>query len=201
MKRQRKRKGKIERLNLREFIVYSRKGKTTSRFSNLRDAGRLDIVHECIEASLFLSHGIRRDVVFHAILSGPPSPPLHLKIDGSQLRDVRTDQATWEGIFRKVLSGKPHPGISIHKNSFESLLKEKSFISSIYVLEEGGKNISEVRLEENPIFVLGDHIGLPRKVEGFALRYGCKISLGKKPYLAASCITILNYLLDKTSRR
>lgn len=188
-------------LNVREFILYSRKGRTDSSFSNLRDAGRLDVVHECIVASLFLSHGIRRDVVFHAILSGPPSPPLHLKIDGSQLRDVRTDQATWEGIFRKVLSRKSHPGINVYKRSFESLLKEKSSTSSVYVLEEGGKDISEVSLEENPIFVLGDHIGLPRKVEGFALRYGRKISFGKQPYLAASCITILNYLLDRMLRK
>lgn len=182
--------------NVREFILYSRKSRTDSSFPSLRDAGRLDVVHECIVASLFLSHGIRRDVVFHAILSGPPSPPLHLKIDGSQLRDVRTDQATWEGIFRKALSGKSHPGISVHKCSFESLLKEKSSTSAIYVLEEGGESIFEVILGKRPVFVLGDHIGLPRKVEGFALRYGRKISLGKQPYLAASCITVLNYLLD-----
>ncbi len=187
--------------NLREFILYSRKGRTDSRFPNLRDAGRLDVVHECIVASLFLSHGIRRDVVFHAILSGPPSPPLHLKIDGSQLRDVRTDQATWQEIFRKVLVGKSHPGISVHKYSFESLLKEKASASAIYVLEEGGKDIFEVSLGENPIFVLGDHIGLPKKVEGFALRYGRKISLGKQPYLAASCISIANYLLDRMLRK
>jgi tRNA pseudouridine-54 N-methylase len=45
--------------------------------------------------------------------------------------------------------------------------------------------------------VLGDHIGLPKTVESFALRYGEKLSLGKQPYLAASCITILNYLLDR----
>ncbi len=64
------------------------------------------------------------------------------------------------------------------------------------MLEESGEHISEVSLEEHPIFVLGDHIGLPRKVEGFVLRYGRKISLGKQPYLAAGCITILNYLLD-----
>ncbi len=187
--------------NMREFILYSRKGRTDSQFSNMRDAGRLDIVHECIVASLFLSHGIRHDVVFHAILSGPPSPPLHLKIDGSQLRDVRTDQTAWETLFRKVLSGKSHPGISVHKRSFENLLKEKSATSCVYVLEEGGEDIFEVSLKENPIFVLGDHIGLPKKVEGFALRYGRKTSLGKQPYHAASCITIVNYLLDRMSRK
>lgn len=182
---------------MREFVLYSRKGRTNSRVRNLRDAGRLDVVHECIVASLFLSHGIRRNVVFHALLSGAPSPPLHLKIDGATLRDARTDQENWKEIFGKVLSGKMHPGISVEKTSFEALLKMKANEAPIYVLEERGKDVTEVDLKENPVFVLGDHIGLPRKVEGFALRYGKKVSLGKTPYLAASCITLLNYLLDR----
>ena len=177
--------------------MYSRKGRTGSRFTSLRDAGRLDVVHECIVAGLFVSHGIRRNVVFHALLSGPPAPPLHLNIDGATLRDVRTDLETWKEILKKVLSGKSHPGISVDKTSFEALLKVKANKSPIYVLEEGGKDILEVDVGENPVFVLGDHIGLPRKVEGFALRYGEKVSLGKRPYLAASCITVINYLLDR----
>jgi len=182
---------------LREFILYSRLGRTDSNWTNLHDAGRLDIVYECAVASLFLSHGIRKNVTFHAILSGPPNPPLHLKVEGATLHDVRTDQETWKQILKKILSGKPHPGITTHKTSFEALLKTKANEAQIYVLEEGGKDISGVEFGDKPIFVLGDHVGLPKKVEGFALRYGEKISLGKQPYLAASCITILNYLLDR----
>jgi tRNA (pseudouridine54-N1)-methyltransferase len=182
---------------IREFILYSRKGRTDASFLNLRDAGRLDVVQECIVASLFLSHGIRRNTVFHAFLGGPPSPPLHLRIDGAFLRDVRTDQLTWGKILRKVLSGKPHPGITVEKRSFESLLKAFSGNVNVFVLEEDGKNVFEIDFGEHPVFVLGDHIGLPKKVEKFALRYGEKISLGKQPYLAATCITILNYLLDR----
>lgn len=177
--------------------MYSRKGRTDSKFKSLREAGRLDVVHECIVASLFFSHGIRRNVVFHALLSGPPAPPLHLKVDGATLRDVRADQEAWREILKKVLSRKSHPGISIDRTSFEALLKVKADEAPIYVLEEDGKDIFEVDIDENSVFVLGDHKGLPKKVEGFALRYGEKVSLGKRPYLAASCITILNYLLDR----
>jgi len=182
---------------LREFVLYSRRGRTESNFTSLREAGRLDIVHECIEASLFLSHRIRRNVVFHALLSGPPSPPLHLKVDGATLKDVQTDQETWKEILQNVLSGKSHPGITVDKTSFEALLKFKADVSSIYVLKERGKDIFEVDVGDHPVFVLGDHIGLPRKAEGFALRYGEKVSLGKQLYLAASCINIVNYLLDR----
>jgi tRNA (pseudouridine54-N1)-methyltransferase len=181
----------------REFILFSRSGKTSQVFRNLHDAGRLDIVHECIVASLFLSHGIRKNAVFHAVLNGPPNPPLHIEINGARLYNVRTDVETWQSILEKVISGKQHPGIITSKVSFEALLKAKAETNRIYVLEEGGKDISEAELPTNCVFVLGDHVGLPKKTEAFALRYGEKISLGKQPYLAASCITILNYLLDR----
>jgi len=182
---------------MREFILYSRLGRTDSNWINLHDAGRLDIVYECIVAGLFLSHAIRKDSIFHAILNGPPNPPLHIKIEGASLYDVRTDQQTWTQILKKILSGKAHSGIPVDKTSFETLLKAQISKSHVYVLEESGKDVSTIEFSDNSIFVLGDHVGLPRKVEGFALRYGAKISLGKRPYLAASCITILNYLLDR----
>jgi tRNA (pseudouridine54-N1)-methyltransferase len=182
---------------MREFVLYSRLGRTDSNWVNLHDAGRLDIVYECAVASLFLSHGIRKDTTFHAILNGPPSPPIHLKVEGLTLHDVRTDQQTWTNILRKVLSGKTHPGITTEKLSFEALIRVKAKRSSVYVLEEGGRDIYEVEMAENSVFVLGDHVGLPKKVEAYALRYGQKVSLGKKPYLAATCIAILNHILDR----
>jgi tRNA (pseudouridine54-N1)-methyltransferase len=185
---------------LREFLLYSRQGRTDANWTNMHDAGRMDIVHECIVASLFLSHSLRREVTFHAILNGPPNPPLHLQINGTELFDVRTDIETWHGILKKAISRKNHPGITTTKMGFETLLKEKKETSHIYVLEEDGKNIAEAEIDTNPLFVLGDHVGLPKKAETFALRYGEKISLGKQPYLAAACITVLNYLLDRKER-
>jgi len=177
--------------------LFSRLGKTDASFRKLHDAGRLDTVYECIVTSLFFSHGIRRDVTFHAVLNGPPKPPLHIKIDGDKLYDVRTDVDTWEQILKKVIAGKSHPGISVNKTSFEALLKAEAQTLKVYVLEEGGKNVAELELADDAVFVLGDHVGLPRNVERFALRFGEKISLGRQPYLAASCITIINYLLDR----
>jgi tRNA (pseudouridine54-N1)-methyltransferase len=181
----------------REFILFSRLGKTDPNFRSLHDAGRLDIVHECIVSSLFFSHGLRRDVTFHAILNGPPNPPQHIQIDGSTLYDVRTDMETWQQILKKTLANKSHPGITKDKTGFEALLKAKAADHPVFVLEEGGTDISEVKLPENPLFVLGDHVGLPKRAESFALRFGEKISLGKQPYLATSCITVINYLLDR----
>lgn len=178
---------------MRSFLLYSRTGFTNGDFKSLREAGRLDLIHQCAVSALFLSHAIRKDAVFHAILNGPPMPPLHLKIEGSALRDVRTDEDTWFGILKKILKGGTHPGISVAKESFQEVV---SGGQNVFVLEEGGKDATRTDFGENPLFVLGDQVGLPKREEGFALRNGGKLSLGKTRYLAAGCVNILNFLMD-----
>ncbi len=181
---------------MREFLLYSRLGRTDQNWTSMHKAGRMDIVYECIVSALFLSHAIRKDVVFHAILNGPPDPPIHITIDGNTLHDVRTDSQTWETILKKTLAGKTHPGITTDRTGFEKLAKTKAQTSHMFVLEEKGKPLAQTELADNMFFIMGDHVGLPKMAERFALRYGKKISLGKKPYLAAHCITILNHHLD-----
>jgi len=178
---------------MREFVIYSRKGKTAPNFKNLWGGGRLDVVYQCILMALFRSNSIRRDVIFHAILNGPPNPPLELIVNGASLRNVRLDEQMWEGIIRNVLLGSSHPGVSIKKISLQQLIKNKK---DVFVLEESGENIRTINLGTKPIFVLGDQIGLPKKEENFVLRYGKKVSLGKTRYLAAACVSIINYVLD-----
>jgi tRNA (pseudouridine54-N1)-methyltransferase len=178
---------------MREFVLFSRRGWTGGSFGCLREAGRLDVVYQCILMGLFTSGAIRRNVVFHVILGGPPRPPLRLTVDGGSLRDVRTDEQSWETILRKVLSGDVHMGIGVGRESLQELVGKKE---NVFVLEEKGENARTVQFGEDPVFVLGDQVGLPKKDEKYVLRYGRKISLGKKPYLAATCVDIVNYLAD-----
>ena len=182
---------------MRNFLLYLRGGSTSGNFKNLRDAGRLDIVAHCLTSSFFLSHALRRDVVFHIILTGPPNPPKYIKVDGSKIYDVRCDEVTMGEIIKKVLSDWEHKGFEIFTKSLQDVIKELAIDNNIYVLEEKGENIKKIKFKENSVFVIGDQVGIPKKDEGFVLRYGKKISLGKKVYLAADCITILNYNLDK----
>ncbi|UCE96042.1 MAG: hypothetical protein JSV51_00025 [Candidatus Bathyarchaeota archaeon] len=174
-------------------MLFSRRGRTDGDFYNLREGGRLDVVYQCLLLGLFTSGAIRRNVIFHTVLGGPPNPPIHLTVDGRTVRDIRTDERTWEKIIRKVLSGGIHQGISVEKESLQELVKKKA---NIFVFEEKGEDVWKVKFGRNPVFVLGDQVGLPRKDEKFILRFGRKISLGRKPYLAATCVDVINYLAD-----
>ncbi|MCX8013531.1 MAG: hypothetical protein N3A02_04480, partial [Rectinema sp.] len=127
----------------------------------------------------------------------PPDPPKEMIIDGRFLQDAAPDEVAWEKIIRKVLSGETHSGIAIKKSSFQALIDMND---EIYVLEKKGVDIFEIDFGKNPVFVLGDQIGLPRKEEKYALRKGCRVSLGRKDYTSAQCVCIINYVLDRRER-
>jgi len=178
---------------VREFVLCSRSGRTDGKFHGLHEAGRLDVVYQCALMSLYRSYALRRDVVFHALLNGPPDPPKELVVDGSRLEDAPPDEVSWEGLLRHALSGKPHPGVFVRRNSLQALVRDRG---DVFVLEKGGEDIRTVELGENPMFVVGDQVGLPKKDEDFVLRRGKKVSLGGREYLAAQCMCIINYVLD-----
>ncbi|MCL4400747.1 hypothetical protein M1316_02105 [Candidatus Parvarchaeota archaeon] len=179
---------------MRRFILYSRTGQTAPFVGSLMDAGRLDIVYQCIFTSMFASHAIRRDTEFHAFLYGAPIPPVHVAVDGKTLHDVRIDENTWRSILNNLLAGKDHPGISSKKEGIEGFSKD---LSETYVLSEKGDPIEELKFS-SPSFFVGDNVGLPKKFEDLLLKNGAKkVSIGQERYLAASTIDIVNYILDK----
>ena len=178
---------------MREFVLYSRSGRTDARFEGLHDAGRLDVVYQCALMALHRSHALRQDVVFHALLNGPPDPPKELVLNGAELRDLPLDERGWEPFLRKVLAGRAHPGIEMRRGSLQALTRDRE---NVLVLEKDGEDIRSVELGSDPMFVIGDQVGLPKKEEDFVLRRGRKVSLGGKEYLAAQCVCIINYVLD-----
>ena len=180
---------------MRRFILVSRTGRTDGDFTSLRLAGRLDVVYQCALMALFVSHGHRHDTVFTAVLGGPPRPPVAVAIDGATLHDVRTDEATWTEILKKVLAGGKHPGFTVTRESLQDVLRGTG---PAFVLHEKGEPVETVPIEGSPCFVLGDQVGLSRADESFVLRTGKKVSLGHRPsYLAASCVAALQYVLDR----
>ena len=188
---------------MRTFVLYARKARTDSDFKlgDLINAGRMDLVCRCISSALWLSHNVRGDTRIFVVLNGPPKPPVTICFQGSRLSKVYVDETTNAKWIKKLLSmkfGKEWLEIEatkIARKSFQEVLSELK--GKNYVLHEKGEFIDNVKLDKDPIIVLGDQVGLPDKEEKFALRNGEKISLGKNVYLASSCISILNWICDK----
>ncbi|MBC8520699.1 MAG: tRNA (pseudouridine(54)-N(1))-methyltransferase TrmY [Methanomicrobia archaeon] len=192
---------------MKQFILYASKAVTSPDFS-LNDlpgsGGRMDLVARCICNALWISHDLRRDSCIHVVACGSPNPPVVISFYGDRLRDVSPDERNIAAWIKKALAKKrKNPGIIMRKLSFQQLVEELASDGNFfYILHEQGRDISEVKLKVDSVFVLGDHIGLPEKEEKFVAQFEHdKLSLGTTSYLASQCITVLHYELDKPKKK
>ena len=188
---------------MKQFILYTSKAVTSPDFS-LDDlpgsGGRMDLVARCISNALWISHDLRRDSCIHVVACGSPNPPVVISFYGDRSRDISPDERNIAAWIKKALAKKrKNPGINIRKLSFQQLVEELASDGNFfYILHEQGRDISEVKLKVDSVFVLGDHIGLPEKEEKFVAQFEHdKLSLGTTSYLASQCVTVLHYELDK----
>ncbi len=193
---------------MREFIMYSSKGATTPEFF-LKDlpgsGGRMDLVARCVISALWLSRDMRRDSRIVFSLNGPPDPPLAISFDGGELERVSPDERNISIWIKKTLKQRKdvgedwletHKGIQISRKSFWNLLEERKD-KNLYILQEEGDDIREVKPRGEDIFVLGDHIGLPENGK-FAEKFGAKrISVGPESYFSSQSISIVHNELDR----
>ena len=163
----------------------------------------MDIIARCVNASLFLSHDLRRDVEFYAVLLGDPAPPITIKFSGEHVRYLSPDERSPAALIKKALEkGAPQqgeaeatPGIYISRRSFADVIGS---LDNLVYLHESGEDIRNVPLTNNETFVLSDHQNLTPEEEAILeTRDARRVSLGKKLYHADHCIVSVNWESDR----
>jgi len=191
---------------MKHFVYFSKSAATSGKAlsdGSLMQAGRIDIAIHSLIQGVFLSHDFRKDVVFHFIFYGMPDPPKHIEI---QIKDEtiisKKDVAK---IIQKILyKYKPgektqvFPGCFIEKKSFlkaiDELIKEGK---EIFILDKKGRDIREIKISKEPVFILGDHDGLPSKELKRLKQTATPVSVGPKMYFASQTVAIVNNELDR----
>lgn len=187
---------------MREFIYFSAKGRTSGNFKDLMKAGRMDIVINTLIAAFFLSNKRRDDVLFHLILNGPPDPPKHLIFDSRE--EIPFSKKDVSGLIRRMLFKykrgkrvKAFPGCYVEKKSFQNVIKECiDEGKDLFLLDKKGRDIRSF-VFSNPVFILGDHEGLPKTELKFVKKYARLVSVGPKVYFSSQVITLVNNELDR----
>ncbi len=201
---------------MREFIYYSRSAPTSGKFvgEDLQKAGRLDIAVHTIIAAFFLSHKLRDDVRLHLVFTGMPDPPKHLEFfpvtEGKTGIDkIYLNKKDVSSIIRRMLykykegeKTEVFPGYWVEKKGFLDLVNNlKDEGRDIFILDEKGEDIREAELGDNPVFILGDHLGLPDK-ELKRLKRICKpVTIGPKTYFASQTVAVVNNEIDRREDR
>jgi tRNA (pseudouridine54-N1)-methyltransferase len=197
---------------MREFVYYSRSAPTSGSYvgEDLQKAGRLDIAIHTVIAAFFLSHKLRTDTRLHLCFAGPPTPPRHLELEPvtegqTGVDKIYLNKSDVSTIIKKMLykykegeKKEVFPGYWIEKKGFLELVNElKDTGKDLFILDEDGEDIRTADLGKNPVFILGDHQGLPLK-EFKRLKQMCKsITIGPKTYFASHTVAVVNNELDR----
>ena len=117
------------------------------------------------------------------------------------------DERNIGGLIRKALGIKAEfewkistPGIYVARKNLKDLLIEisKKYDEIVYLREDGVDIRSVVCNLKNPLFILGDHLGLKEDDEKLVMKYAhLVLSLSPISLQADQCITITHYELDR----
>ena len=183
----------------RNFVIIGHRAHTAADWK-LDDlcggAGRLDVLVRCVTASLWKSHGIRRDTDVWLILNGPPNPPVTVHLSGKNIQYLNPDERSTAALIRNGLIKfkkekgpvETSPGITMERIGLKDVLK---ILPKPALLSENGKD----EIGEAKTFILGDDKN-PTDEEMNILNDLPSIKLGKDSLLSSACITLMHHLLD-----
>jgi len=194
---------------MRRFLILGHKAAIEPDFT-LNDlpgaAGRIDVLCRAIGSSLFLSHGIRRDVETNLLLQDS----VLIRIYGEYVKRLNPDERSTAALIKHALQAlkdsssddevRSTPGITVARRSLSEVID--SFIgvgATPVVLHEEGEPAESFHFPENPAFILSDHTEFS-EADQLTLADYPRISLGSTALHTSQAITITHYLLDRLER-
>lgn len=196
---------------MRTFIIRARKGST--RWQQIRSSvgskEHFEVVAHSVINAFFVSNGFRDNVEVYIILDSSEDFPRTIKLsshDGLSITGFH-EEAVIE-LVEKALK-ESHglqkdetrtiaPGIKISGFGFERLVGNLLENHPVYLLDRKGDDIRTVEFNSNPVFILSDHLAMPKNsVKGLTRRGLKTISLGKKILFASQCVVLINHELDR----
>lgn len=195
---------------MRTFIIRARKGST--RWERIRSQigtkEHFEVIAHSVINAFFISSGFRDDVEVYIVLDSSADFPRTIKLssaEGLSLSGFHEDAVI--SVVEKALKDAANlakdghanlgSGVHVFGYGFDRLLSILLPTRPMYLLDKKGENIRSLNLEPNPVFILSDHLAMPKKSIAGLKRKGLKIiSLGQKMLFASQCVVLLNHEMD-----
>ncbi|HJP52938.1 MAG: hypothetical protein QGH99_10150 [Pseudomonadales bacterium] len=196
-----------------EFIVRARKAPVDAdRFlTAVGEDAHVEYLSQIIVNSLFISKGHRNDTTLTLVLEDSSDFSRAISLAGATLGSV--EDVTEMG-FLKLLADCLRAGASLKKEetkqldngiqiqavSFEHLVRDRAEQRSVYILDKKGQDIRSAEVSNDAVFLLTDHIPMPKKTFKSMQRQGVqKLSLGPVMLHASQCIVLIQNEIDRHS--
>src|SRR3990167_3718334 len=160
---------------MRTFVIRARKGtiRADKVFSQVGTDGHFEIIAHTLINAFYFSNNIREDVEVYVVLDSAPDFPRTLKFSSNHGLSFPGfhEQAVLEVIASALASGSKitkdeilvvKPGIEICGFGFDVLMKKLQEYQPVYLLDKKGEDIRTVNFERQGVFVLSDHLPMPK---------------------------------------
>lgn len=196
---------------MRTFVIRARKGTVNADqvFSQVGVNGHVEIIAHTLANAFYFSKGMRSDVEVYVVLDSTPDFPRTLKFSSNNGLSFPSfhEQAILKVISSALARGNKvtkgdiqtvESGIEICGFGFDTLMKRLQEHSPVYLLNKKGKDIRLIDFEQQNVFVLSDHLSMPKNsIKGLERRGLTKVSLGRKILFASQCVVLVHNELDR----
>jgi len=196
---------------MRTFVIRARKGtvRADKIFSQIGSGSHFEIIAHTLANAFYFSNGMRSDVEVYVVLDSTPDFPKTLKFSSNNGLSFPGfhEHAILEVVSSALARGNKvakndiqtiEPGIEICGFGFETLMKGLQEHNPVYLLDKKGKDIRAINFEQQGVFVLSDHLPMPKNsIKGLERQGLTKISLGRKILFASQCVVLVHNELDR----
>jgi tRNA (pseudouridine54-N1)-methyltransferase len=201
------------RIAMRTFVLRARAAPTDSQrlLAGVGKAAHTEILAHTLMNAIFVAQSHRADVVVHLVLESTQDYSRAIRFEASAMHDIGGfDERALLGRIAQALDasrgmGKDEArpvqaGVTVRTTSFERLLQELAVDHQLFVMDRKGTPIREQAFQDNPCFLLSDHIPMPKKTFGSLERLGArKLALGPRMLFASQCVVLIHHALDAAS--
>jgi len=196
---------------MRTFVLRARAAPTDSQklLASVGKEAHAEILAHTLMNAIFVAQSHRADVVVYLVLESTQDFSRTIRFEPDAMHDIGGfDERSLLGKVAKALDAsrgmskeeaRPvESGVTVRTISFERLVLELSSDHQLFVMDRKGTSIREQVFDDNPCFLLTDHIPMPKKTFNSLERLGAKkITLGSKMLFASQCVVLIHHELDQ----
>lgn len=194
---------------MRRFVTVSHTARSDGEWT-LNDlaagAGRIDLICRNIQSAFFLSHGLREDVEFYAVLAASPIRQKTVRIEGAKIQMLHPDERSTAARLQQALKvewsvpdwKEVQRGLAVARFGLEGLIDDLAGKGTPILLDPDGTRIEEWTPPKDPLFFVSDHV--PFTKSEYALLDGKgaqRVSLGPHWYHGNHAMAIVQWHMDK----
>jgi len=196
---------------MRTFVLRARAAPTDSRklLAAVGGEAHTEILAHTLMNAIFVAQSHRADVVVYLVLESTQDYSRTIRFEPASMHDIGGfDERSLLAKVAKALDasrgmGKEETrpvesGVAVRTIAFERLVQELAADHQLFVMDRKGTPIREQAFDDNPCFLLTDHIPMPKKSFNSLERLGAKkLTLGSKMLFASQCVVLIHHELDQ----